>query len=113
MTRASTRRASVDLGITYFDTAPSYNNGQSRPIKFGSSPSARRSVPRDQDGDRSRDGTLRSFEQSLKRLWTDHADLPQIDGVSDRDDLRRLGKAGRRRVGPAGAAGRRSSASWA
>jgi Aldo/keto reductase family len=37
-------------------------------------------------GDRSRDGTLRSVERSLKWLRTDRVDLLQIHGVSDRDD---------------------------
>ena len=83
----------LDLGITYFDTAPSYNNGQSE-TNYGRVLARRRGEVflATKTGDRSRDGTLRSFEQSLKRLRTDHADLLQIHGVSDRDDLAAWGK---------------------
>ena len=38
----------LDLGITYFDTAPSYNNGQSE-TNYGQVLARRRGVPRDQD----------------------------------------------------------------
>jgi aryl-alcohol dehydrogenase-like predicted oxidoreductase len=77
----------LDLGITYFDTAPSYNNGQSE-TNYGSVLARRRGEVflATKTGDRTHDGTLRSIEQSLKRLRTDHVDLLQIHGVSDRDD---------------------------
>src|SRR4051812_48915540 len=85
----------LDLGITYFDTAPSYNNGQSE-TNYGPVVARRRGeiFLATKTGDRSRDGTLRSIEQSLKRLKTDHVDLLQIHGVSDRDDLAAWGKPG-------------------
>jgi aryl-alcohol dehydrogenase-like predicted oxidoreductase len=83
----------LDLGITYFDTAPSYNNGQSE-TNYGPVVARRRGeiFLATKTGDRSRDGTLRSIEQSLKRLKTDHVDLLQVHGVSDRDDLAAWGK---------------------
>src|SRR6516165_10561443 len=78
----------LDLGITYFDTAPSYNNGQSE-TNYGSVLARRRGEVflATKTGDRTHDGTLRSIEQSLKRLRTDHVDLLQIHGVSDRDNV--------------------------
>src|SRR5215469_7216811 len=76
----------LDLGITYFDTAPSYNNGQVLARRRGEVFLATKT------GDRSRDGALRGIEQSLERLRTDRVDLLQIHGVSDRDDLAGWGK---------------------
>jgi len=77
----------LDLGITYFDTAPSYNNGQSE-TNYGQVLARRRKEVflACKTGDRSYDGTMRSVEQSLKRLRTDHLDLLQIHGVSSKED---------------------------
>ncbi len=85
--------AALDLGITYFDTAPSYNNGQSE-TNYGQVLARRRNEVflACKTGDRSYDGTMRSVEQSLKRLRTDHLDLLQIHGVSVRDDPATWGK---------------------
>ncbi|MHC4536115.1 MAG: aldo/keto reductase [Planctomycetota bacterium] len=78
----------LDLGITYFDTAPSYNNGQSE-TNYGQVLARRRKEVflACKTGDRSYDGTMKSVEQSLKRLRTDHLDLLQIHGVSSGEDL--------------------------
>ncbi len=83
----------LNLGITYFDTAPSYNNGQSE-TNYGPVVAQRRGelFLATKTGDRSYDGTRRSIEQSLRRLRTDHVDLLQIHGVSDRDDIVAWGK---------------------
>jgi aryl-alcohol dehydrogenase-like predicted oxidoreductase len=83
----------LDLGITYFDTAPSYNNGQSE-TNYGPVLARRRGEVflATKTGDRTYDGTRRSIEQSLKRLRTDHVDLLQIHGVSDRDHVDAWGK---------------------
>jgi aryl-alcohol dehydrogenase-like predicted oxidoreductase len=87
--------AALDLGITYFDTAPSYNNGQSE-TNYGQVLARRRNEVflACKTGDRSYDGTMRSVEQSLKRLRTDHLDLLQIHGVSTKDDPSAWGKPG-------------------
>jgi len=78
----------LDLGITYFDTAPSYNNGQSE-RNYGMVLSRRRQEVflSSKSDNRTYDGTLRSVEQSLKRLQTDHLDLLQIHGVGPKEDL--------------------------
>ncbi len=76
------------LGVTYFDTAPAYNNGQSE-TNYGHVLARRRREVflATKTGDRTHDGTLRSIEQSLKRLQTDHVDLIQIHGISPTEDL--------------------------
>jgi aryl-alcohol dehydrogenase-like predicted oxidoreductase len=92
---AAIAETALDLGITYFDTAPSYNNGQSE-SNYGQVLSRRRKEVflACKTGDRSYDGTMRSIEQSLKRLRTDHLDLLQIHGVSSGEDLPAWGKPG-------------------
>jgi len=78
----------LNLGVTYFDTAPAYNNGQSE-TNYGHVLAHRRKEGflATKTGDRTHDGTLRSIEQSLKRLQTDHVDLIQIHGISATEDL--------------------------
>jgi hypothetical protein len=78
----------LDLGITYFDTAPAYNNGQSE-TNYGQVLARRRQEVflATKTGDRTHDGTLRSIEASLKRLRTDRVDLIQIHGISATEDL--------------------------
>src|ERR1035441_9464550 len=85
---AALAETALDLGITYFDSAPSYNNGQSE-TNYGQVLARRRQEVflATKTGDRTHDGTLRSIEQSLKRLRTDRVDLIQIHGVSANEDL--------------------------
>jgi aryl-alcohol dehydrogenase-like predicted oxidoreductase len=77
----------LDLGINYFDTSPAYNKGQSE-TNFGHVLARRRKEVflACKSADRSYDGTMRSVEQSLKRLQTDHFDLLQIHGITTKDD---------------------------
>jgi aryl-alcohol dehydrogenase-like predicted oxidoreductase len=90
---AAIAETALELGITYFDTAPSYNNGQSE-TNYGQVLARRRGEVflACKTGDRSYDGTMRSVEQSLKRLRADRLDLLQIHGVSARDDVPAWGK---------------------
>lgn len=83
----------LDLGLTYFDTAPSYNNGQSE-SNYGQVLARRRKgvFLACKTADRSYDGTMRSVEQSLKRLRTNHLDLLQIHSVSAQEDLPAWGR---------------------
>jgi uncharacterized protein len=92
---AAIAEAALDLGVTYFDTAPSYNNGQSE-TNYGQVLARRRQEVflTTKTGDRTHDGTLRSLEQSLKRLRTDHLDLIQIHGVAENEDLAAWDKPG-------------------
>jgi len=85
--------AALELGITYFDTAPGYNSGQSEK-NYGQVLARRRGEVflACKTGDRSYDGTMRSVEKSLKNLRTDHFDLLQVHGVSSKDDVPAWGK---------------------
>jgi uncharacterized protein len=85
---AALAEAALDLGITYFDTAPSYNNGQSE-TNYGQVMASRRNEVflATKTDNRTHDGTWRSIEQSMKRLRTDRVDLIQIHGVSASEDL--------------------------
>lgn len=85
----------LNLGVTYFDTAPAYNRGQSE-TNYGQVVARRRKAVflATKTGDRTYDGTMRSVEQSLKRLQTDHVDLIQIHGVSATEDLDAWDKPG-------------------
>jgi len=91
---AAIAEEALNLGITYFDTAPSYNNGQSE-TNYGQVLAHRRNEVflACKTGDRSYDGTMQSVEQSLKRLRTDHLDLLQIHGVSSGEDLSAWGNS--------------------
>jgi len=85
--------AALDGGINYFDTAPAYGDGQSE-INYGVVLAKRRNEVflASKTIDRSYDGTMRSMEQSLKRLQTDHLDLYQVHGVTDNEDITAWGK---------------------
>jgi aryl-alcohol dehydrogenase-like predicted oxidoreductase len=72
----------LELGVTYFDTAPAFGTGASDSIlgevRGGVDPEktflATKCVPTDYDG------VMRSLEGSLKRLRRDYVDLFQIHG---------------------------------
>ncbi|MHB8094651.1 MAG: aldo/keto reductase [Candidatus Aminicenantales bacterium] len=83
----------LDSGITYFDTAPSYNNGQSE-TNYGRVVARRRREVflTTKTQDRTYDGAMKSVEESLKRLQTDHVDLLQIHGMTPQDDPTAWGK---------------------
>ncbi len=83
----------LDLGITYFDTAPSYNNGQSE-SNYGEVVARRRKEVflATKTGQRSYDGAMKEVEASLKRLRTDRVDLLQIHGATPSDDLAKWDK---------------------
>ncbi len=85
---AAIAETALNLGITYFDTAPSYNNGQSE-TNYGQVLARRRKEVflATKIESRTYDGALRGIEQSLKRLQTDHVDLIQIHGISATEDL--------------------------
>jgi len=90
---AELANAALDMGITYFDTAPAYGNGQSE-RNYGRVLARRRKEVflATKTGQRSYDGAMREVEASLKRLRTDRVDLLQIHGVGAREDLARWGK---------------------
>jgi aryl-alcohol dehydrogenase-like predicted oxidoreductase len=90
---AELANAALDAGINYFDTAPSYGNGQSE-RNFGEALRTRRSEVflATKTGNRSYDGTMREVEASFKRLHTSRLDLLQIHGVKAKEDFTKWNK---------------------
>jgi hypothetical protein len=85
--------AAIDQGIRYFDSAPSYGDGQSE-RNYGEVLAHRRDEVflAAKTGQRSYDGAMREFESSLQRLRTDRVDLLQIHGARIDEDLAAWGK---------------------
>lgn len=83
----------IDMGINYFDTAPSYGRGLSE-RRYGEVMKSRREEVflATKTDVRSRDGALAQIEESLKRLQTDVIDLIQIHGISEKVEVERIGK---------------------
>ncbi len=90
---AKLANAALDAGINYFDTAPSYGNGQSE-RNYGEVLETRRKEVflATKTGNRSYDGAMREVEASLKRLRTDRLDLLQVHGVKAKEDFTKWGK---------------------
>lgn len=78
-------------GITYFDTANSYGDGKSEKL-FAPFVKARRKeiflVTKLKE--RTADGAMRQFEESLKRLQTDHVDLLHVHRIDNDEDLAKI-----------------------
>jgi aryl-alcohol dehydrogenase-like predicted oxidoreductase len=85
---AELAEAALDAGITYFDTAAAYGDGQSE-RNYGEVLATRRKEVflATKTGSRSYDDALRGVEASLKRLRTDHLDLLQLHGVTGKEDF--------------------------
>ena len=83
----------LNLGINYIDTAPSYGSSEQN---IGRVMGERRNEVflASKTLDRTYDGTMRLFEQSLRRLQTDHLDLLQIHGLHSEEDLSQIMAAG-------------------
>lgn len=80
----------IDRGISYFDTAPSYSSGQSeeRLGKALALQGRRNKVwIATKTHDRTRDGSWRLLEESLKRLQTDHVEEWRIHNVMYMEEL--------------------------
>lgn len=81
-------RRAVENGVTYFDTAPSYSEGQSETRVGLALQGLREQVwIATKTGGRTRDLALRDLEGSLKRLQTDYIDEWRIHNVMKPDDL--------------------------
>ena len=79
----------LDLGVTYFDTAPEYGPSESR---LGPAIGSKRAgiVLATKTHDRTRDGSLRLLEASLKALKTDHVDVWQIHHIDHMDEVKKV-----------------------
>lgn len=78
----------IDEGITYFDTAPSYSDGQSEE-RLGKALGRRRNDVwiATKTHDRTRDGSWKLLEASLKRLQTDHIEEWRLHNVMTMEEL--------------------------
>lgn len=81
----------IDEGITYFDTAPTYSKGQSEE-RLGKSFGNRRDQVwiATKTGERTRDGSWRRLEESLKRLQTDLVEEWRLHAVGTMEELDRI-----------------------
>lgn len=81
-------RRAVELGVNYFDTAPSYSGGQSEErVGLGLQGLRDRVTIATKTGGRTRDAAWRDLEGSLKRLQTEYVDEWRIHNVMKPDDL--------------------------
>jgi aryl-alcohol dehydrogenase-like predicted oxidoreductase len=73
-----------ERGVNYYDVAPSYGNGEAE-IKLGPAlePYRKNSFLACKTLKREYGPAREEFEQSLKRLKTDHFDLYQLHGITD------------------------------
>jgi aryl-alcohol dehydrogenase-like predicted oxidoreductase len=79
----------LDQGVNYFDTAPAY--ASSRDYYGAALGERRREIfLASKTHDRTRDGSLRLLDDSLKRLRTDYLDLWQLHDLRTRADLDRI-----------------------
>jgi aryl-alcohol dehydrogenase-like predicted oxidoreductase len=84
----------LDLGVNYCDSAPAYAGCLDY---FGAALGERRQQVflASKTHERTRDGSLRLLEDTLRRLRTDHLDLWQLHDLRTTDDLNRIfGKGG-------------------
>ena len=81
----------IDLGVNYIDTAAAYGRGISQTY-IGEVMSTRRDEVflATKTHDRTRDGSLRLLEESLRLLRTDHIDLWQLHNVRTTEQLDRI-----------------------
>jgi aryl-alcohol dehydrogenase-like predicted oxidoreductase len=79
-------RRALDQGVTYCDTAPAYAGSLDY---YGAALGERRRqiFLASKTHDRTRDGSLRLLDESLKRLSTDHLDLWQLHDLRTVGDL--------------------------
>jgi uncharacterized protein len=78
----------IDEGIHYFDTAPSYSDGQSEE-RLGKALGPRRNEVwiASKTHDRTRDGSWKLLDASLKRLQTDHIEEWRLHNVMTMEEL--------------------------
>lgn len=84
----------IDQGVNYCDTAPAYASSMDY---YGAALGERRReiFLASKTSDRTRDGSLRLLDESLRRLHTDHLDLWQLHDLRTMAELDRIfGKGG-------------------
>lgn len=89
---ANRRVASAwERGVNYFDVAPSYGDGEAE-IRLGPAlePFRKNAFLACKTTRRDGAGAAQEFEQSLRRLRTDHFDLYQFHAVSSMEDVQKI-----------------------
>jgi hypothetical protein len=87
----------LDLGVNYLDTAAAYGGQQRWSQRYIGQVMARRRAEvflASKTGDRTRDGSLRLLEESLRLLNTDHLDLWQLHNLSRMEQVDQIFGAG-------------------
>jgi aryl-alcohol dehydrogenase-like predicted oxidoreductase len=78
----------IDLGVNYIDTSRVYGRGVSETYIGRVMKTRRKEVfLASKTRDRSYDGSMRSLDESLKALQTDHLDLWQLHNIRTQEDL--------------------------
>lgn len=79
-------KLAIDGGINYFDVAPSYGDAE---VKLGPAlqPYRKNVFLACKTGERTKDGSRKELEQSLKNLRTDHFDIYQHHAVTSLKDV--------------------------
>ncbi len=83
----------LDLGVNYVDTAAQYGGPERWSQRYIGQVMKRRRNEcylASKTHDRTRDGSLKLLEQSLKLLNTDHLDAWQVHHITTRDDVDRI-----------------------
>ncbi len=79
-------RRALELGVNYFDTAPAYQQSQDY-LGEGLQGDRQKIFLASKTHERSRDGSLKLLENSLRRLKTDHLDLWQLHDLREMSEL--------------------------
>ncbi|MDO8730662.1 MAG: aldo/keto reductase [Candidatus Omnitrophota bacterium] len=82
-------RRALEMGVNYFDTAPAYQQSQDY-LGEGLQGDRQRIFLASKTHERSRDGSLKLLENSLRRLKTDHLDLWQLHDLREMSELEEI-----------------------
>lgn len=85
----------IELGVNYFDVAPSYGNAEEM-LGPAFKPYRKDNFLACKTQERTKEGAEKEFHESLKKLHTDYFDLYQLHALSTMDDIRTA-------LGPGGA----------
>ncbi len=78
-----------DRGINYFDVAPSYGNAQER-LGPALAPYRKKVFLACKTQERSKSGSAKELDESLRQLRTDHLDLYQFHAVTTKEDVEKI-----------------------
>jgi predicted aldo/keto reductase-like oxidoreductase len=87
----------IDLGVNYIDTAAAYGGAERWSQRYIGEVMKRRRREvflASKTNDRTRDGSLRLLEESLRLLNTDHLDLWQVHNVARMDQIEEIFRPG-------------------